>query len=299
MNLLVLIDQEGCYGVSCNDSSRERTNKMINELDSFLRSVPKNWSITVVDCHDNGLNVIPLRKKYPDINFIAQLWNFNDKIPFDASILIGFHCGYNEGTRFSHTFRNEIIETSIDKQIVGEVSLIAKWLQSHNIPIMFIHGECKLKKEVTSLNLPFYANTKPIEFLNVAAIHTPYIDNKPVKIKLINDKFLDAFPSSIFKIVNNYVVFHNVSHYFSNLSNISIFLNAARNYFFMYVKNLFNKIKWNYSKDELAALNDAKLDAIFEKTSIISISVEDINYIENTLELKQEMPVYERYDKIV
>lgn len=100
---------------------------------------------------------------------------------------------------------------------------------------------------------------------------------------LINNKFLDAFPTQLFKIKNNYIVFNNINHYLLNLSEISIFLNAARNYYLMYIKKVFNKIKWRYSHEEIININDERFNRIINKTDIHALTQNDIEYLEKAL----------------
>ena len=285
MKLLIIIDQEGCANVTPKQTSHLRSINMIAEFENFVHTVPHDWDIDVLDCHDNGLTLQSIKNKYPQIHFIAQIWNFNINIDYNLAILLGFHAACDIKSPFSHTFRTEIIETQLNGANVGEVTLLVRWLQSHNIPVAFVHGEPELEEEVNKLNIPFTPNSLNPRF-SINNVHqTCYHDISQVKIRLINDKLLEAFPSTIFKIKNNYLVFDNISHYLSKLSEVSIFLNAARNYYIMYIKNLFNKIKWNYTREDINKLNDNRLNDILSNTNIFTVSIDDIKYLQTKLKI--------------
>lgn len=283
MKLLIIIDQEGCSDVSPSQSNEIRNQHMMAQLENFILSVKSDFEIEVLDCHDNGLNVFSIKNKFPNIEFIAQIWNFNIKKNYDVAVLIGFHAAQGIKSPFAHTFRNEISKIILEKECVGEVTLLVKWLQSNNIPVLFVHGENELKNEVIKLNVPFIPNStipyipQSTNFQNVT-----YSDTLPIKVKLMNDKFLNAFPTTIFKFEQNSLLFSNINNFFENLSYISIFLNAARNYYLMNIKSIFNQVKWNYSYEDLKKMNDTRLNRILESQSITD---EDIEYIRKKLKI--------------
>lgn len=283
MKLLIIIDQEGCSNVVPSQTNEIRTQHMMTQLENFILSVNSDYEIEVLDCHDNGLNVIPLKTKFPNIVFTAQIWNFNIKANYDAAVLIGFHAAQGIVSPFAHTFRNEISKIILDGECVGEVTLLVKWLQSNNIPIVFVHGESELKNEVNSLKLPFIPNSAiPQMDQNLIFHNIKYQDSLPIKVQLKNNNYLNAFPSTIFKFEQNSLLFFNINNFFSNLSYISIFLNAARNYYLMYIKSIFNQVKWNYSFEDLKKLNDNRLNNILESQSITN---EDVEYIKQRLKI--------------
>lgn len=278
MKLLVLIDQEGCSNVTPSLTTPDRVSLMLLELKNFLKTVPSEYNVTVLDCHNNGLSILPLKAQFPNIKFISQIWNFNINEKYDIAVLIGFHAAEGVASPFAHTFRKEISNVFLGNKKVGEVTLIVNWLSSMNIHVILIHGEKELKKEVDKLQIPFVASSPSFNDI----IHTPkhiYKDNVPIKIKLVCDKFLDAFPTKLFTINKNFLYFKNIHVFFSSLSNISIFLNAARNYYYMYVKKLFNIIQWNYSEIQLKKINNKKIRNILKAKNIFSISIKDIEYL--------------------
>lgn len=287
MDLLIIIDQEGCANVTPNQSSSIRNQHMQKQLSCFLNTLPKSWKIDVLDCHDNGLNVFCLKNQFPAVTFIAQIWNFNIKKHYDFAVLIGFHAAQGNTSPFAHTFRSEIKETLLLEKPVGEVTLIVNWLRSFNIPILWINGEEALKSEVAQLKIPFINNYSELTIKPPFSKEgQKYIDSYPIKIRLIHDKLLDAFPAQLFTIKDNYIIFSNINNYLTRLSEVSIFLNAARNYFHMYLKKLSHRIKWNYTKEELASLDDDRLNDLLSRENLLSITTDDISYLEKKLMIK-------------
>jgi len=290
MKILIIADQEGCFNITCKQSNAERNQLMQSQVAKVLHSIDPDWAVTILDCHDNGLNLFPLRASFPKINIISQLWNFNINEGYDCAIFIGFHVASGEDSIFAHTFRTEIENTLLNNMSVGEVSLIALWLQSYNIPVLWVNGEDNLKAETERIGLNFISNKELFEnnFYFTITSQKHYDDTFPVKIKLVNDKLLDAFPSAIFNIRDNHVIFKNIEEYLMHLSEISIFLNAARNYYIMYLKKLVNRIKWNYTQTEIELINDKRLVDLIFNTSLYSLRNDDLSYIETFINQQME-----------
>lgn len=290
MKILIIADQEGCLNVSVNQTLEERNRQMQHQIDHIIRTINPEWEIVVLDCHDNGLNLLPLKKLFPKVKFVSQIWNFNINDNYDCAILVGFHAAKGEKSPFSHTFRSEIKKALLNNQEIGEVTLISLWLQSYGIPILWVNGEDILKKEVLNINLNFVSNNYIYENKLDYSVKQQimYLDNKPIKIEFIYEKLLDAFPPSIFKLKDKFVEFDNISDFLLHLSELSIFLNAAKNYHLMYIKKLINKIRWNYTKKDIENLKDEHLNLILNKTSFQDLTKDDYNYLEKTISLLDE-----------
>ena len=285
MKLLIIADQEGCSGVLPSQSNSERNLLMQKQVSSVLADIEADWQITVLDCHDNGLNLFPIKEKFPHINIVSQLWNFNVKEHYDGAIFVGFHVARNEDSPFAHTFRTEIIKTMLNGENVGEVTLLTQWLQSNHIPVLWINGEETLRIESEKLNIPFVSN---IELMNGKLnfnfhVAMEYSDINAVSIRLVHEKLLDAFPDQLFQKSAGYIIFRNIDDYLNHLSEVSIFLNAARNYYVMYFKKLINRIKWSYSREEIEEMHDKRLSEIIFHSSIFSLRNDDLAYIESVI----------------
>lgn len=283
--ILIMMDQEGCESVTRSQNSLTRVQLMCAQAKKIIGFFSMDDDITIVDCHDNGLSLLSLQTQYPHISVVPQIWNFDFYKHYDYAVLAGFHAARGMGSPFAHTFREEIVETVLGDERVGEVTLIVKFLNSINIPVLWVQGEKELKEEVNKLHVLYYEHIDSFSLDRLVYKDLPiYSDVIPVRIKLIHDKFLDAFPSQIFNFDGSYICFKNIRDYLLNLSNVSIFLNAARNYFLMYFKGLCNRIKWKYNREDIMAKQDEKLNGILNKTNTLCITVSELEYLEKIIE---------------
>ena len=118
--ILVLFDQEGCIGVTANNTSIINSALYLKQCMAtirFLKTFYHNPSICICDCHCDGQTLPRLSGLFTDIVFTSMPWNIDFSTAYSFALLIGFHGMQGTNDPLAHTFRPEIKQLKINNKV--------------------------------------------------------------------------------------------------------------------------------------------------------------------------------------
>lgn len=298
-NILILADMEGCAGITDMkqyDICRER---MIEEVERVIRLIEtyKEAGVTIVDCHNDGKNIVSF--------FVAKgylcyehIWSIKNIEQYDCAMLIGFHAK-NGGNGFCpHTIRPDVQELLLGEKSIGEVELLINWLAGHGVPVLFVSGDEAVKKELDGYACEFYASNKDgMESLDQQTLlermesHIkralesqkeiePRYNDCAIKVKLIGESYCKWMPRELFSTEEEMVIFPDTESFMMSLLSLCGFLNIAEEYQSLRMRHLVGKIR----KNSACVEGDAKGKELLKQKEWRALSDEDIEYLYGLLE---------------
>lgn len=205
MNILLITDMEGISGIR-NFSSKENCIQLYNEEIQACMEILKACQIhtfTVCDAHDRGTLIEPALVNSFGGNKVEQVYNIDFSRNYDAAMLIGYH-GMSDSLSFSsHTYRNEVKSIVSNKQPIGEVEVLSRFLGANHVPVILVAGDsqatyeanffnayrqiCTVKSPYDVQSLPREEYYKKLAFNIKASLQLDFsqcyaIDNQPIKI---------------------------------------------------------------------------------------------------------------------
>lgn len=296
-NLLIIADMEGCIGVNDLINYDECIKCMENEITVILDTLRQegDFNIILLDCHNDGRALKTFAEKN-NIEFIQHLWNLKNTYRFKRAIMVGFHAKKGSVGILSHTLRPEIDKLLLGDREIGEVELVVNYLSYFNINIIYISGDLSIKNELIGYKGVFcpvkslandnqsieqsYAKVKSYlaESLTKDIPIQKYNSSK-VKIKLISRSFIKFIPRELFSIRGQNIICKNTIDTFIKLKDLCFFLNLSESYLIFRVRLISDKIKSQYTKEELKKIRNHRIRKIFEYTNWRIITDKEIKYL--------------------
>lgn len=300
MKLLMIVDMEGCFGVSDLQDYETSRRRMVEEtkyiIDYFCKKEINE--ITVVDSHDSGHNLDELKKVYPDIIFVPHIWNLQNVEQFDKAILTGAHAKSGSEGLFSHTYRPEIKAIRANGCEIGEVSLLVDFLTNYNVEVCCVSGESYTKNEVERLGISFFptngkkfksAHTEKLYEKLAAHLYACIISKNKcshiyeaskLQIEFKNKEIVAFLPDDLFDKTLEGISFENVIVFYAKILVLSKFLNLYYDIKFDALSRLKKIIRSRWKKEEYDAICDRQCKCILEK-KFEEIHRNDIMYLVN------------------
>lgn len=302
VKLLLIADQEGCIGIYNSTDSASAGEYMQKEVSCIIDRLleMQNYSITVLDCHNRGDTLNPLKSIYSDVKFIHQIWNFDESEHFDMAMLIGFHTMAGTNGILPHSFRPEIVKVFLHDKVVGEIGILANWLSYLQIPLLLVSGDLAIEPEVKELGCKCVAVKNSGETFSedknkekyghllssIAAILKEKPHNKTflageIRIKLKNDSFLEYLPPKLFNAKEGFIVFKNVKDFIKSLYELSLFISTISNIFSLKIQQLVNKFRNKYGPEPVKIIEDQKIREILAHEDFEQLSMDELDYCLN------------------
>lgn len=302
-NILILVDMEGCAGVTDMKQYDVCKKKMIEEAERVIQLIEEcgNACITVADCHNDGKNIV---EYFTDKGYACyeHVWSIQNMEKYDCAMLIGFHPKNGEVGFCPHTLRPDVDELFLGEKSIGEVELMINWLAGHGVPVIFVSGDSAVKEELDDYDCEFYATSDAVkeyserqQLLVQMKLHikkaldlprekkTHYKDS-PIKVKLIGESYYKWLPRELFLIDNERVVFPDTENFIFLLLPFCRFLNIAEEYQRLRMHYLVRKAK----SSDVCMENDRRGNNLLNKKDWRALSDEEIGYLYRLLETKQD-----------
>lgn len=302
-NILILADMEGCPGITDMkqyDACRER---MIEEVERVIQIIEScgEADITVVDCHNDGKNIV---QHFSEEGYICHehIWSIQNIEQYDCAMLIGFHPKKGSKGFCPHTIRPDVDELYLGEKSIGEVELLINWLAGHGVPVVFVGGDDAVKKELTGYDGEFYAsNMVGVELpdgkvlleqmlphikkaLDTKHRIVPHYDNCEIRLRLLGESYDKFVPRELFHVRDGLVVFPDTESFIMSLRSLCEFLNIAEQYQGLRMRHLIQKVK----KAGFCLEKDAKGKELINQKDWRALSDKDIDYLYGLLETEKE-----------
>lgn len=301
INILILVDMEGCAGITdmkqydvCKEKMKEETERVIQAIEEC-----GNAGIAVVDCHNDGKNIV---EYFSDKGYTCyeHLWSIQNVEKYDCAMLVGFHPKKGENGFCPHTLRPDVDELFLGEKSIGEVELLINWLAGYGVPVVFVSGDDAVKKELGGCGCEFYtANGIEKEALDRQAllvemrahikkaldlpgVQIARYDNSAIKVKLIGESYYKWMPPELFSIDNGMVVFPDTERFISSLFSFCMFLNVAERYQRLRMHYLVKKIK----RSGVCVEKDHRGNELLNQKDWRALSDMEIGYLNRLLETK-------------
>ncbi len=293
-NILILVDMEGCAGITDMKQYDVCREKMAQETERVIRLIEEcgNACIAVADCHNDGKNIVDC---FSDRGYrcYEHIWSIQDMEKYDAAMLIGFHPKNGEPGFCPHTIRPDIAELFLGEKSIGEVGLMINWLAGHGVPVIFVSGDDAVKKELDGYDCEFYATKKAgeedLDPQELPEQMRPYIrkaldlpgkerinyDDSPIKVKLIGESYYKWMPRELFSMENDRVVFSDTEEFVSSLFPFCGFLNIAEEYQRLRMSHLVKKVRQSGACVE----KDPRGNELLHQRDWRALSDEEISYL--------------------
>lgn len=293
-NILILTDMEGCAGITDMKQYDVCRQKMIQEAERVIHSIEEreNACITVVDCHNDGKNIV---EYFTDKGYMCyeHVWSIKSMEKYDCAMLVGFHPKNGETGFCPHTLRPDVDELFLGEKSIGEVELMINWLAGHGVPVIFVSGDDAVKKELDGYDCEFYAvNEARKEYLDQKALleqMRPHIqkaldlprekkthyDDSVIKVRLIGESYYKWMPRELFSLENEMVVFPNTEGFISSLLSFCRFLNVAEEYQRLRMHHLVKKVR----RSGIYVEKDCRGRELLNQRDWRALSDEEIDYL--------------------
>lgn len=300
-NILILVDMEGCAGITDMKQYDVCREKMTEETERVIQAIKEcgNADIEVADCHNDGKNIVEF---FSDKGYVCyeHLWSIQNVEKYDCAMLVGFHPKNGEVGFCPHTLRPDVDELFLGEKSIGEVELLINWLAGYGVPVVFVSGDDAVKKELDGYDCEFYAaNEAGKEVLDRQALlerMRPHIkkalglpgekktryDNSAIKVKLIGESYYKWMPPELFSIDNEMVVFPDTERFISSLYSFCMFLNVAERYQRLRMHYLVSKIKGS----GVCVEKDRRGNELLNQKDWRALSDVEIGYLNGLLESK-------------
>lgn len=244
-NILIITDLEGVSGVYDMANMSSCISNYNNEVENIIKRILslKKYKIYICDCHDHGVYLCELEKKYPNITFYHTIWEINFDVHYDYSMLCGFHAKGGSKGILSHSFRLEFDNITLCDKAVGEIEIFINYLAFYNIKTIFVSADNVAIEDmddydgikfITKYNDVFDYNIKEnyikmdcsIEMAldRKEEILSQTYDNGCIKVQIKDDYLINKLKED-YKVINDCLVFNNTLEFINELYNLCFVLN--------------------------------------------------------------------------
>lgn len=298
-NILILADMEGCAGIKDMRQYDVCRRKMAEEAERVICAIEtcEKADITVVDCHNDGRNIV---QYFSEKGYICHehIWSVQNIEQYDCAMLIGFYPKKGAEGVCAHTIRPDVAELYLGERGIGEVELLINWLAGHGVPVVFVSGDEAVKKELDNYGGEFYASnaggaelpdekllSEQITLHVKKALHlksriAPHYDNGEIKLRLIGESYDKFVPRELFYVKDGLIAFSDTESFIASLCSLCEFLNIAEQYQRLRMRHLIQKVK----KTGVCLEKDTKGKELIEQKDWRELSDKEINYLYGLLE---------------
>lgn len=300
-NILILVDMEGCAGITDMKQYDACREKMTEETERVIQAIEEcgNADIAVADCHNEGKNIV---EYFSDKGYVCyeHLWSIQNVEKYDCAMLVGFHPKKGEVGFCPHTLRPDVDELFLGEKSIGEVELLINWLAGYGVPVVFVSGDEAVKRELDGYDCEFYAvkeaGKETLDRHALLVKMRPHIkkalglqreektryDNSAIKVKLIGESYYKWMPPELFSIDNGMVIFPDTERFMSSLYSLCMFLNVAEKYQRLRMHYLVRKIK----RSGICVEKDHRGNELLNQKDWRALSDAEIGYLNGLLESK-------------
>ena len=260
VNILILFDQEGCIGVSCNNTDEQNNHFYKEQCQKTIDWINRTYSeshIFICDLHCNGTILSNSLANYAsNITFFKMPWNIDFSFKYDFALILGFHGHSQTSDPLGHTFRVEITKATHDHNIIGEISIFIKFLEENGVFPTFISGNNFILEEQSTKHIPQYVFSPStcsiqkcyLEYFSCLTdsinscsskkkIKTTILSDSNIKLYFANDEIVKCIKGDNYS--DNYLTYKTATSLIMDFDDIAKVLNR---YHLMYYKYL-NKIR--------------------------------------------------------
>lgn len=234
--VLVVSDLEGISTIS---SLSDSTNYIqyaeeINIVSNKVRN--QGYEVYICDVHNGG--TLLKEQTILATKIYYGLQNIDFKIDYDYAILLGFHGRAGDSGIWVHSFKEEIKNVYLERDVVGEVGVICTWLNNKGIQVVQIIGAEGIEEEAKFLNVTYSVVKKqngianPIDEVIDSIVFTKKKlmskCEKKVQVEFVNPDIAYYLVDRGFKINNKReIVFDNLEIFIKQMDYFCTCINNA------------------------------------------------------------------------